>query len=254
MENRIFSLDNPKAAKAVRFGYLNAIHYMAPHKLAGVGNLCGDASPACIALCLGTTSGAAIYYPSVVQSRIVKARRFMRDRKAYLADIIHAIELAYAKANREGLKLCVRLNGSTDLAWEGLRYNGLSIPETFPDLQFVDYTKSKKRALAYVQGKLPANYSLTFSRSEINESASLEVLKAGGNVAVVFAHGLPALWHGFRVVNGDDHDLLHLRPKGVVIGLSPKGNKAKRDISSGFVVQHGDKASTTLFDRERFAA
>jgi hypothetical protein len=189
-----------------------------------------------------------------VQSRIVKARRFMRDRKAYLADIIHAIELAYAKANREGLKLCVRLNGSTDLAWEGLRYNGLSIPETFPDLQFVDYTKSKKRALAYVQGKLPANYSLTFSRSEINESASLEVLKAGGNVAVVFAHGLPALWHGFRVVNGDDHDLLHLRPKGVVIGLSPKGNKAKRDISSGFVVQHGDKASTTLFDRERFAA
>ena len=34
---------------------------------------------------------------------------------------------------------------------------------------------------------LPANYHLTFSRSETNEADCKRVLEAGGNVAVVFA-------------------------------------------------------------------
>ena len=91
MQNRIFSVDNPKAAKAQSFGWLNGIHYMAPARLAGVGNLCGNASPGCINLCLGEHSGAAIYYPSVIQSRIAKARRFMKQRKAYMRDMWRAM-------------------------------------------------------------------------------------------------------------------------------------------------------------------
>jgi hypothetical protein len=66
MQNRIFSVDNPKAAKAQSFGWLNGIHYMAPARLAGVGNLCGNASLGCINLCLGEHSGAAIYYLSLI--------------------------------------------------------------------------------------------------------------------------------------------------------------------------------------------
>lgn len=238
MENRIFSLDNPKAAKAQAYGYLNAIHYMAPHKLAGVGNLCPDASNTCPLLCLGQYSGAAIYYPSVIQSRIAKARRFMRDRAAYMRDMTSAINAAYRKAQRDGLKLCVRPNGSTDLAWEGLKGgDGLSLVAAFPSIQFTDYTKSFKRALAHAQGKMPANYHLTFSRSETNEPQCMHILQAGGNVAVVFAGGLPDSWNGFPVINGDLHDLRHLDPRGaVVVGLSPKGPKAKRD-QSGFVVR-----------------
>ena len=238
MENRIFSLDNPKAAKAQAFGWLNAIHYMAPHKLAGVGNLCPDASNTFPLLCLGQYSGAAIYYPSVIQSRIAKARRFMKERAAYMRDMTSAISAAYRKAQREGLKLCVRPNGSTDLAWEGLKGdNGLSLVAAFPFIQFTDYTKGFKRALAHASGKLPANYHLTFSHSETNAAQCLEILRAGGNVAVVFAGGLPDSWNGFPVINGDLHDLRHLDPRGaVVVGLSPKGPKAKRD-QSGFVVR-----------------
>ncbi len=82
---------------------------------------------------------------------------------------------------------------------------------------------------------MPANLHLTFSRSEINEADCLEVLAAGGNVAVVFADR-PATWNGYPVIDGDQHDLRHLDPKGVVVGLSPKGLKAKRD-TSGFVVR-----------------
>ena len=237
MRNRIFSIDNPKAIKAHAYGWLNAIHYMAPARLAGVGNLCTSASPGCLSLCLGEHSGAAIYYPSVIQSRIAKARRFMKDRKAYMGDMFHAIELAYAKALREGLNLCVRPNGSTDIAWEGVRdYTGATLIESFPEIQFTDYTKSFKRALAHAKGRLPKNYHLTFSRSETNDSQCLEILRAGGNVAVVFAGVRPSHWNGFPVIDGDAHDLRHLDGKGVVVGLTPKGHKAKRD-KSGFVVR-----------------
>jgi hypothetical protein len=237
MQNRIFSLDNPKAVKAQAYGWLNAIHYMAPHRLAGVGNLCGDATNGCIEICLGQHSGAAIYYPTVIQSRIAKARRFMKDRKGYLRDMYHAIELAFRQALRNDLKLCIRPNGSTDIAWEGIRdYTGATMIESFPDIQFTDYTKSFKRALAHAKGKLPANYHLTFSHSEKNESQCIEILRAGGNVAVVFAGARPALWNGFPTIDGDEHDLRHLDGKGVVVALTPKGNKAKRD-KSGFVVR-----------------
>jgi hypothetical protein len=237
MKNRIFSIDNPKAIKAQAYGWLNAIHYMAPARLAGVGNLCGDASLGCIELCLGEHSGAAVYYPSVMQSRIAKARRFMKQRKAYLSDINRAIHSAYIKAHKANLALCVRPNGSTDIAWESIKdESGYSIIDRHWDIQFTDYTKSFKRALAHAKGKFPRNYHLTFSRSETNDSQCLEILQAGGNVAVVFAGSRPSHWQGFPVIDGDAHDLRHLDGKGVVVGLTPKGHKAKRD-TSGFVVR-----------------
>lgn len=237
MKNRIFSLNNPKAAKARDYGWLNAIHYMAPHSLANVGNLCPHASSGCVKLCLGEHSGAAVYYPSVVKSRIAKAQRFMRDRKGYMRDMKLAIAAACRQAQANALALCVRPNGSTDIAWEGIKDDGgLTLIERFPGIQFTDYTKSVTRALRHARGELPANYHLTFSRSETNESDCLRVLAAGGNVAAVFANGLPETWHGYRVIDGDKHDLRHLDPRGVVVGLSPKGHKAKKDVS-GFVIR-----------------
>lgn len=239
IKNRIFSIDNPKAIKAQAYGYLNAIHYMAPHRLAGVGNLCGDASPGCIEICLGQHSGAAVYYPTVIHSRIAKARRFMKDRKAYLRDMWQATRVAMRQAEKASLALCARPNGSTDIAWEGIRNeNNVTIMQAFPTVQFTDYTKSFKRALAHARGELPKNYHLTFSHSEKNEAQCVEILRAGGNVAVVFAGGAPTRWNGFPTIDGDAHDLRHLDGRGVVVALSPKGHKAKRD-TSGFVVRGG---------------
>jgi len=104
MQNRIFSVDSAKAIKAQGYGYLNAIHYMAPSNLAGVGNLCASATPSCIDLCLGWFSGQAGMVAddadinSVRKSRIDKARRFMRARKAYMADVVKSIELTMRAA------------------------------------------------------------------------------------------------------------------------------------------------------------
>jgi hypothetical protein len=230
---RFFSVDSPKAVKAQKYGWLNAINYMAPHRLAGVGNLCPHASKGCVAICLGEHSGNAALYPAVLKSRIAKARLLMRDRQAFLKEMTAGVRRARATAKHQKLKLCVRLNGATDIAWERLA------PAIFADnadLKFVDYTKSPKRAIEHAQSKLPANYHLTFSRSETNEDDCRRVLAAGGNVAVVFAGEFPEHYLGHRVINGDAHDLRHLDGRGVVVALSPKGRKAKPD-KSGFVVR-----------------
>jgi hypothetical protein len=206
---------------------------MAPHRLAGVGNLCPHASKGCVALCLGEHSGNAALYPAVLKSRIAKAQLMMRDRPQFLKEMTAGIRRARATAKHQKLNLCVRLNGATDVAWERLA------PSVFADnadLQFVDYTKSVKRALEHARGQLPANYHLTFSRSETNEADCRRVLEAGGNVAVVFAGEFPEHYLGFPVINGDAHDLRHLDGRGVVVALSPKGRKAKAD-KSGFVVR-----------------
>ena len=160
---RFFSLDSPKAIKARSYGYLNAINYMAPANTAGVGNLCPHASPGCLKLCLGWYSGQAGMVShqnklnDVRRSRQAKARMFMTDRKAFLEELRWGVRAAGRAAIRQGLKLCVRLNGATDVAWEGVA------PELFRDffdVQFVDYTKSVKRALAHARGELPPNYHL----------------------------------------------------------------------------------------------
>jgi hypothetical protein len=258
MKNCIYSADNPKAAKAVAYGWLNAIHYMAPHKLSGK-NLCVDASPGCIALCLGHHSGQAGRVAhddadnSTRKSRRDKAIRFMQDRQAYMMDMVRATAAMVKRAAKLGLKLCVRPNGSTDIGWHGVRFDvtdpkllrllGLTAPvyratllELFPTVQFCDYSKSLQRALAYAAGKLPPNYYVCFSRSETNEADCLRVLAAGGNVAAVFANGKPETYLGYPTIDGDAHDLRFLDPRGVVVALTPKGRKAKRD-TSGFVIR-----------------
>jgi len=246
---RFFSLDSPKAIKARGYGWLNAINYMAPHTMGGAGNLCGNASPACILLCLGWFSGQAGMVKGggargrndARRSRIAKSKAFMHDRKAFMSNMVHGLEAAIRAAVRLSLKLCARGNGSTDVPWEAIKCerNNVEYPSVmmaFPEVQFVDYTKSLKRALRFAAGLMPANYHLTFSRSEINEADCLTVLAAGGNVAVVFGGAKPATWNGYRVIDGDKHDLRHLDPRGVVVGLSPKGHRAKRD-KTGFVVR-----------------
>lgn len=259
MQNQIFSLNSPKAVKAIGYGWLNAIHYLAPADLSGT-NLCPKSTASCRALCLGWFSGQASMVVdlehgtnSVRASRVAKARRFMSDRPAYMRDVCLSIATAWRKACAERLRLCVRMNGSSDIAWEGVsfvvdevlarqlatilrrcivpgRYRNLMA--LFSDIQFVDYTKIAGR----FSRALPPNYHLVLSRTEGNDSDVSRVVAAGGTAAVVFAGPLPEMWRGVAVIDGDKHDLRHLDPRGVIVGLSPKGGKAKRDVS-GFVVR-----------------
>lgn len=250
--NQFFSTDSAKAIKATKYGYLNAINYMAPSTSGGVGNLCPHASVGCIALCLGWHSGQAgmvkaseqdTAINSVRASRIAKAQLFMSDRKAFMVELVAGLERALRKAERLGLKLCARLDGSTGIAVGWLKIkcvrDGVEYPnvfEAFSEVRFVDYTKSPALALMGARGQLPNNWHVTFSRSESNEAQCRTVLNAGGNVAVVFGSEMPETYLGHRVIDGDKHDLRFMDDHNVIIGLSPKGNRAKRD-TSGFVVR-----------------
>ena len=243
---KFFSTDSAKAIKAEKFGYLNAINYMAPHSTGGAGNLCPHSSAGCRSLCLGMYSGQAAMVSdlengtnAVRESRIAKSRWFMEDRAAFMAEMTDHVRAMARKAQRENKTLVVRPNGSSDLSFEYIRTDdGQSLPIRFPMIQFVDYTKNLKRVLS---PKRPPNYHLTFSLSETNRGEALAALAAGVNVAVVFGDGMPSKYLGHDVIDGTEHDLRHLDPSPVIVGLDPKGAKAKRD-TTGFVVRrpYGD--------------
>ena len=238
---KFFSTDSAKAIKADKYGWLNAINYMAPHDTAGVGNLCPDASEGCKALCLGMYSGQAAMVSDlengtnvVRESRIAKSQYFMNERHAFMGEMADHIRAMIRKADREDKRLAVRPNGSSDIAFEYIKgYNGQTLPEQFPEIQFIDYTKNLKRIL---NPNRPSNYHLTFSLSETNMHEAIHVLANRKNVAVGFGDGLPDTFMGYRVIDGTEHDLRHLDPQPVIVGLDPKGKKAKAD-TSGFVVR-----------------
>jgi hypothetical protein len=109
----------------------------------------------------------------------------------------------------------------------------------FPDVQFYDYTKNYIR----FEKELPANYHLTFSRSETNHDKAMEILSKGFNVAIVFDK-LPETFAGYEVINGDENDLRFKDKKGVVVGLKYKkitgsggAEKNKLAFESGFVLK-----------------
>jgi hypothetical protein len=224
----LLSIDtNAKTVKGQKKGYLTGILYLAPSNLSGLINVCANASAACKAECLYSAGRGA--FSSVQKARTAKTVFYVKERERFLSTLAENVASVIRKAKSKGMRATVRLNGTSDIGWE--RY---SVIQAFKATRFYDYTKNAKRMHAFLDGKLPKNYSLTFSRSEENESECVPILKRGGNVAVVFRKTLPKTWQGFRVIDGDKNDLRFLDPKGVVVGLIAKG-KAKTD-TTGFVV------------------
>ena len=224
----LLSIDtNAKTVKGQKRGFMTGILYLAPDRLSGLINVCVHASDGCRQTCLYSAGRGA--FTSVQKARIAKTAHYVKDRQAFLATLTENVASVIRKAKSKRMHPVIRLNGTSDIGWE--RY---SVIQAFKTTRFYDYTKNFNRMCAFLDGKLPSNYSLTFSRSEANEAQCLDVLKRGGNVAVVFRKSLPTHWQGFPVINGDENDLRFLDPKGVVVGLTAKG-RAKTD-TTGFVV------------------
>lgn len=249
ISKRLWSTENAKAAKAASYGWINAIHYLAPSDFAGGKTLCANASPGCIALCLGWFSGQAAMVPNqsnrdsignVRLSRIKKVQALRADPDAYLRAMLHQAQAIERKAWQEDVAVAFRADGSSDwkLAlkpFEAPEIGRTTLADALPQSRIVEYTKNAPHMIKFLCGHYPGNVHLTFSRSETNEADCRRVLDAGGNVAVVFRDRLPDVYLGAPVIDGDEHDLRHLDPAGVVVGLVAKGQTAKRD-TSGFVV------------------
>lgn len=224
---------NAKTVKGNKKGFKTAILYMAPANMSGV-NLCAAAFLAkCVGACLFTAGRGGM--TSVAMARLRKALFFLQYQAEALAMIKRELASFEAKAQREGWTLLVRLNGTTDIRWENY-----GIMQAFPNVQFYDYTKIANRK------NVPANYDLTFSYSGVAAYAPFVRIaaNAGQRIAVVFrsrdiveammANG--DTFMGLTLVDGDDTDIRHIEPQGVVVALYAKG-KGKLD-QSGFVVDH----------------
>ena len=219
---------NAKTAKNTR---KTKILYLAPASKSGV-NVCPHASAGCIASCLFSAGRGA--FTNVVEARKKRTYLYLSHRGFFLQKLAQEITNA---AKRTKGQLAVRLNGTSDLKFLDMM-NAAGLLEKLPrNVIFYDYTKDPAKAGFYTYGN--HRYVVTFSRSEDNTRESLQFLKNGGIVAVVFRNELPKYWYGYRVVDGDERDdlMLDLRPtkgNGVVIGLRAKG-KGKGEVR-GFVI------------------
>ncbi len=242
---------NSKTRKGEKKGFTTYGLHLAPANLSGF-NVCKDATAGCAAACLNTAGRGAM--TSVQKARIKKTLFFFKDKQGFLAELWAEVAKSIKSAARKNMTPCFRLNLTSDLPWEKIKFNGQTIFEAFPLVTFYDYTKSVERMTAFVNSLTvpqtwagnwgwvatggrdwPKNYHLTFSRSETNNDIALAFLESGGNVAMVFRHRLPSSYWGFGVVDGDETDLRFLDGKGKIIGLKEKG-LAKKD-ETGFVLE-----------------
>lgn len=240
--NQLLTYGNAKTSKGEKLGFLTGVCYLIPADGAGGPTLCPFSPDAgCKIPCLVSSGRGAMR--NVYEGRLRRTHLFLHKRELFLDAVVRDVKRIVRKAKRDNMTPLVRLNGTSDIRWEkypvtagGVKYE--HIFAAFPDVQFYDYTKNPYRYSAY--GKpWPSNYDLTFSYSgrpefqRHNEAA----IAQGMRIAVVFSHRerIPTTFLGMQVVDGDDTDVRHIEPQGVVVALYAKG-KAKHD-DSGFVVK-----------------
>jgi hypothetical protein len=236
---QLLSYDNIKVnKKAAELSYYTAVLHFAPANISGY-EVCPMRSVGCTRACLHTAGNPA-FMPVKNSGRIKRTKMWFENREEFKKQFIREMEKHVRKAASLGLKPAIRLNGTSDIVWEK------QWPELFtmfPNVQFYDYTKIVNRLSPTWQR--PANYSLTLSRSEVNEGDCLATLASNplANVAVVFPiprlKPLPETWQGHKVIDGDLHDLRFLDEKGTIVGLRAKGMARGikgNEFASGFVV------------------
>lgn len=220
--------DGVTNTKTAKNPFKSYILYLAPADTIKIANLCPFASKGCKEVCIYKQGRGK--FSNVQLARINRSLFWANDRKAFyikLADELLLIASQYKKA-------AVRLNGTSDIDHiaELKRHTGINFlsPE-YSNLKFYDYTKS----IVMFKKYFGTNYHFTFSRSEDNDNLVDEVLKIGGNVAVVFSSkNLPSTYKGYKVIDGDASDFRPEDGSNVVVGLYAKGN-GKND-QTGFVV------------------
>lgn len=213
LTKRLFTVENKKISKAKEFGYLQIGLHLLPYNLSGY-NVCKFATKSCKQICLNFSGNGGL--SKVQQSRLNKTKFFFEDRDNFMRLLDAEIYFYKRLATINNKKLCVRLNLTSDIDFQQIFIDNVSLFEKHSDIQFLDYTKEYDRISLY------DNYELIYSYDQINHKKALKVLERGDKLAVVFEKEKPKLFEGFNVVDGDIHDLIFLQPKNTVVGLKYK--------------------------------
>ena len=217
--------------------------YLAPSDLSGK-NVCAKATAECIKGCLNTSGRAKMEksYKTMMNARINKTKFFYENREQFNKILFHEVGMYAKRTANKGKEFAVRLNGTSDLNPILFKENGKNILETYPNIQFYDYTKVLNRI--ELAKKYP-NYDLTFSFTGYNWSDCEIALQNNVRVAMIFnvskSEPLPSHYNCYPVVDGDKYDYRPLDSKNVIVGLrwkSIKDKQANEEIkNSSFVVQ-----------------
>lgn len=225
----LLTYDSAKLAKGNRErGYLPVIMYAAPATSSGA-NLCQWSTGECRHGCLNTSGQGGIALDAsgwnrAQAARIRRAAMIILNPDAFAEQLIREVKAASRKAEREGLLLAVRLNGTTDIAWHRVAPDLLAVIQEYATVY--EYTKRPK------PDALDAGVDITYSYPGGDGVAAQRFLAAGSRVAVVFAtrkgDALPAEWRSpwgdtIPVIDGDAHEMRFTDPGGVIVGLRAKG-------------------------------
>ena len=250
-----------KSAKLAKNGKISHQYtysiYLAPANLSGY-NVCSHSTPECRLGCLHTSGRNGMEILSKTKTmtndcRTKKTKLFYEQPEYFMAWLIAELTRYQNKAKKDGFGFSVRLNCTSDIDWNNVKINDMTLFEIFPDVQFYDYTKNPNKFV-----NKPANYHLTFSYTGKNWLLCNSLLQKGFNVAVVFDtkknRELPAMYNDYEVTNGDLTDYRPNDKKGVIIGLHFKliaDRQAQNKImNSCFVVRANEFVHTNVHELE----
>ena len=189
----------------------------------------------CLHLCL-KDSGLGKVYPSVANARQSKTDYWHNNKAQFIEQLTREISNFQKLCTKQNKRPFIRLNTLSDIQWEKH-----GIPQLFPKVNFLDYTKLAKRL-----DNTPDNYRLIFSysRARAYQKQVDLALQTDAPIAVVFTE-LPIgnKWSGYTflgrpIINGDKSDLINLNAGPVIVGLKYKRTNADADAikRSDFVI------------------
>ena len=180
-------------------------------------------------------------FGNVTNARQTKTDYYHQDRKEFLRQLSHELTNFEKLCRTSNVEPWARLNVISDVQWEKTT-NG-AIPQAFPGIQFLDYTKVAKRL-----GNTPTNYNLIFSWSGAAKYKPQvrKALATKAPISAVFHGPLPKTFLGREVVDGDNSDVENVFKFDKIIGLKYKLAKGQaiNTIDSVFIVNTTEKRAS----------
>ena len=230
---------NPKLEKSNKYEVLTKGLALAPSFISGF-NTCNFASLGCGLGCLNFSGHGQEHMlcngkHNVLIARIVRTILYYEYREQFLKQLHKEIKTFFNYVNNKNIKdntqlICgIRLNVLSDILWEKI---DITLFNDNPNITFYDYTKNPNRNVSHIP-----NYSLTFSRNEMNDLYCEQAFNNNMNVAIVFdikkGYTIPKTFRNKNVLDGDLHDARFLDNNNHYVGLRKKGNKID---NTGFVI------------------
>lgn len=209
LPSSLLSTRQAKMDKSTAYGHLSAVLHLTPaYRFPDGSNSCpwrGQCAGSCL------VNAGRMRFDESVAARLMRTVLFWQERNLFLRLLLAEIAVHEARARARNLVPTIRLNGTSDLDWAAWHPE---IFDTYPNVQFIDYTKEPERLFR----PQPSNYHLTYSYNEKTPKRLVSRIysETRFNVATVFKC-VPDEWtlegEDYSIVHGDMHDLRHLDPR-----------------------------------------